>query len=100
MAIFRIKQGTTAKVRRIGESEWKPFKTTRDLGFDEHGIDDNGGTWTFQMDGWELKVSPCFVDGREPKKNKDKRRIPGVFCTFKGKGASRRRNMRANRSRR
>jgi hypothetical protein len=94
MRKFVVPVGTKCHVRRVGSADWRPFVTKRETGFDSHGIADNGGCWTFETGGWEMKVATCFVIGREPKTPKTCR-SKGAFSTTRGKGASRRRNMRA-----
>ena len=92
MGHLHVPKGTKCHVRRADGSEWTPFVTTRDLTFSRHGVADNGGTWTFESGGWMMKVATCFVRGRDPKR-RDERRAFGAFD--KGRGVSRRRNMRA-----
>lgn len=97
--MFAVRQGTKCKVRRAGTNdEWQPFVTTRHLAFDSHGLADNGGTWTFTSGGWEMKVSPLFVDGRGPNPQTaggEPRSRP--VLSSKGRGSSRRRALKAAR---
>lgn len=100
--MFKIRKGTKCHVYKKGTGTgWKSFMTTKDLTFDSHGVTDNGGRWLFDNgDGWLLKVPPCFVEGREPKADEWVPLKRGKASTTRGKGASRRRNMRYQKGRR
>jgi hypothetical protein len=96
--LFRIKAGTRCRVRKKGETDWRDYRTTKGLAFATHGVTANGGLWTFEQGGWELAVSPRLVKGRGPQPAPPQQQ----YTTFNksilgrnGRGANRRRNMRA-----
>lgn len=93
MPKFVVPAGVRCHVRRVGSAEWRPHVTKREAGFESHGVADNGGRWTFKKDGWELKLASSLVIGREPKSPKAQQQ-KGILGR-RGKGANRRRNMRA-----
>lgn len=95
MVEFKIPIGVKCKVQGPFEKEWREWVTTKELTFGHYRVEDNGGSWVFgKGDGWLLKVSPKFVIGRREKGKWVYREAD------KGKGVSRRRNMRAVKSRR
>jgi len=101
MPEYTITPGTPVFVRRAGESVWTPHRTTRLLSFAfaDRQVVDNGGHWMFAYDGWELKVLPSNVVGRPPKPSRPGKSSDS-FGSSKGRGSSRRRAMRATKSRR
>lgn len=99
MGRFVIPVGTSCRVRKRGGGDCVSHVTTRPLTFDTHGVASNGGLWTFVVDGeWDLHVSPRFVIGRDEKQDRTRQQY-GTFNKSilgrNGRGASRRRNMRA-----
>lgn len=99
MPIYQIKKGSKCLIFKVGSglAEWKQFKTTKKLEFDDYAIADQGGRWQFKDGEWLIKVAPCFVtvDKSDMPVYSPFKRNKQPFCGIsKGKGASRRRNMR------
>ena len=109
MRKYKIPSGTSGAVRKSGSLNWKFYITTKTLEFTKCVGTPGGTWWIFRQAGWELRVLPKDV---ERIRQADPPPPPGVlpvhggwrptgykkpssFGTTGGKGASRRRNMRA-----
>lgn len=90
-----VRKGVPGLLRPVG-GKWEPFKTTKDCHFTGLEVrDHSGGYLILTRGGWEFMVLSRHT-GKEKKKPVKKWKF--VFRkASKGRGASRRKNMRARR---
>jgi hypothetical protein len=88
---YHIKSGTSARVRKAGQGNWRPHSVTHDLTFAAVLPHDRQSPWrTFLRSGWELLVRAADVLTRI---EHGESQMKG-WTYQKGKGAGRRRAMR------
>lgn len=78
---FHLPAGTACDIRRMTESEWRPFTTTRDLSFERYERyvrDEAGNFYEFRIGLWLITVHRRDVVHRDDILSRDAPRMPAA----------------------